>query len=361
MNYHWTIGQLKSRLNKLENIKKHLNNNKILEDINKDIFNLKLAIEEFDIKNETNLPNKSIIERLEDYKSDFQSIYYILPNLINFYLNLYNPAYEYVPLNKRKLTKDDIYSLTHDFYKDFIGANIYLTFQESFNQRYKHTRFVPRGIYSGQTIYLKSLNETFIESQYENNIFDVIALIHEHGHDIHFRTNFAQQNTDSLDLFSEIISEVMENLAYDYLEKYPEYHDDSIKALGLELTNTYSTLEALYNLINIIITYNEIPNNIKLLKKSCSSNFGLSESEFNFYLKQEYYPEIKYLVGKIIAIELRAIYFKDKDYFIYLLNKIMSLKTLDPLIFYNKLLALKINPLEHINVYSKELKRKLPF
>ena len=353
MNYHWTIGQLKGRLNKLERRKKYLKNPNELKKIQDDILNLNIIINEFYL----DTPKSSIKQNLNNYIYNFQDISYLINDLTNYYQRCLNPGFTLANLEKINITKDDIYDLTNDFYKD-MGDIFYETFLKSYKDRQKHTRFIPKSSYSGQTLYLTTFKETFIESQYEQNLFDVITLIHEHGHDIHFRLNYDQQNSDNLLIFSELISTTFETIAYLYLESIKELKSNAIKALGVNETAYYADLKVTYNLIKIVDTYLKKSYSMEAFKKECK-NFGLGAGELNFYLSNDFFPDVKYLVAKIIAIELRDIYLKDKDKFIYILKKIISLDLDDAESFYNKLKELGLKPLNNLDEYNLSLKKKL--
>jgi len=143
------------------------------------------------------------------------------------------------------LTQDELLGIVHDFYKNQIGGDFFLTFLKDFNQKYNHVRFTQPKNTAGIIFHIGYFKESFIDISWRHRFLDIIALIHEYGHAIHFQTNYYNQISMSLWPFWEIVSMFMEVIAYDHFIK-----DSTFSKMSLEskLIDYNSLLNNVYDL-----------------------------------------------------------------------------------------------------------------
>lgn len=302
---------------------------------------------------------KNIFTTLNDkIYNDFLYLdnYNFLNEIIILSAYAYNKKYS-VNNNKLVLSNEDMFNLTHDFYKK-LDKDLFNIFYPIFNERFTHFRFLNKdGIYSASTYYLKSIDEVFMEVSNKNSIRTLIDIIHEYAHAISFK----KEKTYKSSFISEIESIFIELLAMDYLLGYKETNKDSLNEKKkfyndfIYLNNILSTKYSIYNIANNISLNNNF--SYSNLKKYSKEFLNLTDSDIKnvFSIPASYY--MKYVYGYLIAFELYSIYLKDKEYALYLYKNILSLNELYDYKYFEKIKKMGLNPSYNIDTFVRTLKR----
>lgn len=261
------------------------------------------------------------------------------------------------------LTKEDILSLTYDFYKN-IDKEIFKTFENLFNERNTHLKFITSKYdYSGQTHYSKSSNEIFIELEYSNSFDNLLTAVHEYGHAIRFKTLKNNPMTISRQAYQEIESTFMEILAIDYFTnldafKHLKYNEKK------KYFNSFYTQAAFIN-FKMFIKY--LYDNFKLnnddtgytaFKHYLNDNYNISANQLKqiYEFTSSYF--MRYVLSLFVTFELYSIYNSDKQKAIYLYKEILKLTDENPIDIDNKLKKMNIIIGNNVDAFTKKLERK---
>ncbi len=257
------------------------------------------------------------------------------------------------------LTQDELLGIVHDFYKNQIGGEFFLTFLKDFNQRYNHVRFTPSKNVEGATYHVGYFKESFIDISWNHIFLDIIVLIHEYGHAIHFQTNYYNQASMELLPFWEIVSMFMESVAYDHFIKDSTF---SKMALESKLIDHKSLLNNMYDLGTLLKLFQnwdieELNSNGRI--KHCARIAGISIKDLMYSLNTQASCNLQYVVSFLVVIELMDVYRNDPEKAFYLLRQILSIKALDLDEYYRELVGKGINLHAHVKDFESELKREL--
>lgn len=356
MEYHWSVKDLKRRLKSLKNMYYSSKNEDIKHQLLIDIYDLEDSIEGL-TNQEKGCEDAPIEERLELSKEILLPHFYSFEDCIDFN-TITSSVDDYQELQKKDITQNDLFSLTHDFYRDAIGGKLFEIFLKQFDIRFNHVRFIPlcEGI-NGRNIHIRQFDESFITSQNTKTISDLFTLIHEYGHAIHGSINHDQQyNLDFLP-FVEIAASFFELIAYDHFISKKFFADEVIKAKFIEwesIINRASDLKPLIQIVQI-----EDYKNIKHLKRIVQDEYGISKDSFSDLVSSSNTMSYPYVFGAIIAIELLDLYRKDRNLALNYLMQIMNSKAIIGNDLYNEILQLGIIPNSHVEEYESQLKREL--
>ena len=225
----------------------------------------------------------------------------------------------YVYEARTELSRDDMFSLCHDFFKS-CGKKIYGYYSKMEKEQDKYLNLLDElGTGEGNTYSVPFLNKRYIWVGTEGSNKDMLStLTHEYGHGIAtFINPFRYANND---FFIEIESLFFEYIGLDY---YYHATNDPFYKNYLEDMINYNYWEA---------------RKIIALKKSNDKTFNFMTDEesanklCNRFMRKEKIdfgsinPErtMKYLFSYIIAVELFETYKEDKELAFNLLEKIVN-------------------------------------
>lgn len=226
--YHWDIYKILEKIECLERLWQQEQDAQKRKLIRYDILLLKNYVDEYF---EADIPEEipKLLNCYEYLKEELAESSFFWDEFINFCKIVskgIKTDYVVMPeVPKMFLSKDDILSLTHDFYKN-LNPFFFSNFMKNFYRRFDHVNFATKSMdnYSGFSLCLSYRNESFIEIIGQNTIEDVLISIHEFEHATHNSINsdhFFNQNT----LFIEIDTLFMELIAQDYLRSFTNNKD----------------------------------------------------------------------------------------------------------------------------------------
>ena len=329
-----------------------------------------------DIRNELSGLLLSYIEFLDilvNYKSpvkdslksdyDFIKANFFIEDVISDFLTNYSIIGDDDEDYILRFTKEDILFLTSDFYNS-LDEEFRDIFIKLFNKRFNHLRFtnpINSKFFSGCTFHSILADETFIASQYNKTLPNILSLIHEYAHAISFQINNSKSVDDEDNIFGEIESIFIELVALDFLEhNYPNLIDD-ITANRINLYN--STIEDA-TIINTTIDFKYIFEEnllditqksaialIKLLKKET----GLSVRDILYVLEFPTRTICKYTIGTLIAFELYSIYQENPKEAFKIYRRIICLSRFTNAEIFEEVKKMGINPSSHIEQFTRKL------
>ena len=352
MKYNWNTDTLKERIDYLNYLSfKPDISEEMLKEILIDIDQLEYYIECQELN--TNYDFRPLLEVYQRTKNTYLDIPYLWFDFHEF-ARLSNSNYLDIPTPKRNsLSKKDILELTHDFYKQ-LDKTIYGYFMK--NWRKNHINFERYNKdFLGETVFIKSLCESFIRVDRVFTSEDLLTSVHEYGHAISFQIN-PNNIIKNKDLFTEIESLFFELVASDFFTKSigPEY--------------TYSKAHYFNTCIKMasqIETYLKLIQEEKKLGRSFISNkelknigkiYNISPEEIECYLRKPLSYSHYYLTSYLFAVELYNLYKEDKEKALTLLQKIIRLKDLQPEQYYYNIKRLGFIPNQSMPTFINELK-----
>lgn len=356
-NYNWSINSIKSLLSILKKMEKEEKDASKLLLIKKDITYIKEFISEY-----YNPPFESNLDLFEKFKLDKNTLMkmpFLWDDFIRFnkITELYSSSY--IP-KTLELTNDDLLTITHDFYSKSLNNEFYNQFIKNFNKRKNHITFddCKDEPYSGMTIIIPSLNESFTKIKRTNTISDVITTIHEYSHSTCSLINPYNYTKEKI-LYCEIESEFMELIATDYLETI--FKNGEAKLYRTSIHNDFKKhAEVLVNKINLIryestiingySSYEQLEN---LAYKKCNLFPEELEDIINY---KEMIPEI-YLTGYLFALELYNLYKKDKDKALDFFKRIILLDCKTEEKYYNSIKSFGLIPTKSVSEFQKKLEK----
>lgn len=354
MKYGWSNEYLKDKIDTLEKLSQIYSGDEKMQII-QDIAVLEAMMEE-DTFQDNKLSFRYFLDELEMYE-EFSFFKYDL-ELFSNVLNDMPSFYRKVPYIN--LTDDDKFSLVYDFYHDMVNKDLFKLFYQSFLQRKKHVSFTKLGEFgdfNGKCFYLRSLDESFIKVNRLSTMHDIITLVHEYGHDIHYKINYFQQLFSAP--FLEIVSIFMELLSYQYFAKFPELVDgvNIIEYIQFDYLKDPTNVSVLKTDLIEDIDIESIKNK-RVLESILRNRFGVSKKyvEKLMICSIEYLP---YMISTLVAIELLDLYNRDKDKAFYVLKEILNVEDTNAIVIYNKMLELGIELNSHTQEYQEKIIRQL--
>ena len=351
--YIWTSKDFKRCLRSLYEAKSSENNPELLKLIDVDIALLKESSNfDFDIHN----PQNDYLKMYRKGKNYLYPISYLWSDLENFY-NIANGIFIYPKeqLNLINFTKDDLTTLTHDFYKS-LGGNLYHTFMKHFQEKDNHLSFQKYKISQNSralTIPLMYLDEYFIKIYQSHTINDLLDTVHEYGHVITISNNY-RYNIDNY--WSEIIPVLMELLMLDFYYDLTKDNNIYLYAMGTHNIIVDQSC-SIVDLIDIIKTEKEKFKNAFELRKAVNE-LDLSEEDLDLCIKYINDEAYYYLPAYMMALELYKSYQNDPKKTLYIIDKMLKFKLINLKEEHEKLISLGINANASIKEYEEELKQK---
>ena len=351
--YIWTNKDFKRCLRSLYEAKSSENNPELLKLIDVDIALLKESSNfDFDIHN----PQNDYLKMYRIGKKYLYQFFYLWPDLEKFY-NISNGIFIYPnkQLSLINFTKDDLTTLTHDFYKS-LGGNLYHTFMKHFKEKDNHLSFQkfkvsnnPRAL----TIPLMYLDEYFIKIYQSKTINDLLDIVHEYGHVIAISNNY-KYNIDNY--WSEIIPVLMEFLILDFYYNLTKDNNIYLYAMGTHNIVVDQSC-SIVDLIDIMNTEKEKFKNEFELRKTVKE-LGISEENLDLCIKDINNETYYYLPAYMMALELYKSYQNDPDKTLYIINKMLKFDLVNLKEDHERLVSLGINANASLKEYEEGLKQK---
>lgn len=265
---------------------------------------------------------------------------------------------ETVPLQHCSLSKEDLITLTHDFFRNNFDSYFYGNFIKNFYRRRDHIAFNhddKPGV-KGELFSLKSTKESFIRVYRDFTYNDLLTIIHEYMHATSFSINDDHFHKDK-DYYSEIDPILAELLACDYFEK--QFGDHKIDAVKLFI-NDYYCQHAKFN-AKLIDLYKKEKANGKF-RDNKALRQAATEAGITNLDKELNSLNIKAAINYMFAIEFYSMYKQDKERALNSLKKFILASCEHEIDYYKELKKLGILP--NMNAWDHhletvELSRKL--
>ena len=356
--YNWTVYDIENRIDKLQNLMKNTNNSDEIDTIIDDIMGLKEWIANYFDYN--TYDQKSLIENYNEIKDEYIEIPYLWYYFKEFADGTKLIHNNNLNLKRCNLSKDDLFTLTHDFYKS-LNSFFYGNFMKNFYRRRDHVKFDTcqdtREVF-GETIVIQALNELFISINRNYSIKDLFVMIHEYSHATSFQIN-NKHLCSQKSLYAEIDAIFMELIAGDY------FHDklgNDVNLLKIDSYNRYAyTSKNLKHFLNLARlefdnSTNIIFSNNKQLK-SCASNHGLNPLAIEEFIETGNLFS-RYLTSFMFALELYYKYLEDPERALDTLKKIINLNCQVEEDYYHNIKKLGLIPNQSLYIYQSELNDK---
>lgn len=358
--YNWNIDTLVSRLDILNKLIKKETDPEKLDDLQSDLEYLENLIYVHFNPQESKTP--SMLEAYRDLKFQLKKIDFIWPDFKEF--GDIVTSYIKVPrLKKRSFTKEELFELTHNFYKS-LNPFFYHNFMRNFKMRETHTTFynahdIKR--YVGETTVLPSLNETFIEITRSNTLDDPLTVIHEYGHATSTSINPYHLSMQK-DIFTEVDTLFFEMLAADFLDKELGISEKVITHTNLHNEYFYCADKASLQ-IAFVETENILPSAFlrnKDLKIFGRTQLNLCDEEIEEIIQESDTRNYVYLNSYMYAIELYELYKKDPEKALYILKQVILLRDMTRRQYYEKIKQLGLIANSSLQDYRLELIEQAP-
>lgn len=323
--YNWTNDDVRNRLKYLEKLVKTEENLNRKIKMSQDIKNIQLYLDD------EQQEERGQIKLLDGYnvsKSILQEIPFTWFDIKEFCEVTEEPLVYIPPLKQTSLTKNDLLSITHDFYKS-LNKHYFGLFMKHFYRRNDHIVFKnlrDENPYRGLTLSIATTHESFIEIRRDFTIEDIITTIHEYMHAVSTSINHKHLYYPK-NLFSEIDTIFMEIIAAEFLESI--FHNgQSILYRASEhekYVNQADELKAKIELIEYEKSLKRNFKNNKELRSAAESHCELLPEELDDMLTSSILNSQDYLISYMFTLELYKLFLEDKDKALYYLNKIILL------------------------------------
>ncbi|MEG0909866.1 MAG: hypothetical protein RSH78_05865 [Bacilli bacterium] len=227
MECNWNINDLKKLYRKLYRLFPKVSNKEKAK-IKEDLTTLKIMIED--------LSNNGVKKTFCTLSFE-EKVYYELECASNFTFmwrdiielnkkGLHFITPEVIEAKSKVLTRDDILTLVHDFYKT-MDKDIYELFLKAFKERKNHLRFSDTKTCDRDSymFYLPFIDEAYIEVFNYKNYVTLPAMIHEYGHVIELSQKKKNGSNYNFLVFSEIVSTFFELIANYYFSSLNEFEE----------------------------------------------------------------------------------------------------------------------------------------
>lgn len=340
----WTIEILEERLDLLKNLALNEKDGNKLNMLLTDYEFVKYYIYECLYPDDEELP---LYDAYKEFKKDLTACNFSWSDIINFYYLTKSDIGTIPELQKIDLTEDDLFELTHDFYKSLNG-DFYISFARNFIYRKHYTSFElfnPKNPCGGETIPIISQKEFFMKIYRDFTLDDLFTTVHEYSH-----TTSITINPNNIDekkvLFEEIESIFMELIAADYFENIFK-NGEALLTRAIYHNKYCSTAHDIKRLIPLISFEGILSNgycNKNTLINAAEAIQKVSSLELAEILKKEKYGKQKYLISYMFAIELYNLYKRDKEIALYYLRKIILLNCSSSEEYYNSIKKMGLDP-----------------
>lgn len=354
--YKWSFDTIIEKLNLIEKLISVEKDNDRLCLLQRDYYNLQKIIED-EYNNEHHNKTK-LLDSYNDIKETLQPIEFLWEDF-KIFDNTINKKLKIPKLKRNSLSKEDLLTITHDFYKS-LNKYFYGNFMKNFYRRNDHIIFQS---YSnnicGETIGIPSLKESFIRIYRDYNNEDILTTVHEYSHATSLSIN-PNHLTESKTLYTEIDTIFMELVASEYISKL--FKDNSSTIFNASKLNEYSSYaEDISIMIKTIESEKYAENgysNNKTLKKIAAEVLDFVPDIIDDVIGEPNLDNIIYLTSYMFALELFNLYNEDKEKALYILKRIILLENMNELEYYNNILKLGINPNFILQEHYKEMEKE---
>lgn len=356
--YNWNIDTLIEKKNLIEKLILLEKDQDKLELLKKDYYNLQNIIDD---ENDYSIYDKmSLLENFDYIKENLQTIEFLWEDFKEFNNTINEPIIT-PELKRSSLSKNDLLTITHDFYKS-LNRYFYGNFMKNFYRRNDHIYFNSynnEGI-SGETIGLPSLKEAFIKICRDYTNEDILTVIHEYSHATSLSINPNNLNDTKKSLYTEIDTIFMELVASDYISKL--FKDNSNTIFKASKLNEFAdNADELSIMIDIIegekYTENGYTSN-KMLKNIASKHFNVIPEVINDVIGEPNLTNTIYLTSYMFSLELYKQYLQDKEKALYNLKKIILLDNMNELEYYSNIKRLGLFPNLSLKTHYNEVKNE---
>lgn len=245
-NYNWSIEDIKKKIeliNSFENKEKYRN----------DIITLNSMLSK---KIEKRTITNQIEQELHDNHSQFQEW---ATSFVNSVEKNGNNS-EIPQFGFKYIEDDDCLALVHEFYKTR-HPYIYKLFLNEFNKKDTNLRMKESLFHSSAlTHHIKCFNQSYINIEKSNSIFDIVSLAHEYGHAVGFSINPEIINNDYFLIIDDLDGEYFQLEFINWLIENDIYTEEAILAKLFINRNMYCKaryIEHIYDLpkLEYLVSY----------------------------------------------------------------------------------------------------------
>ena len=263
------------------------------------------------------------------------------------------------------LSNDDLFALTHDFFKHGTNKEIFKQFMTFYKQRKRNVHFLRKTSmpFYGESFYVPYFKDFYIQLKPRKEFGDAATLAHEYGHGIQFLNNYHPNFFYKNHIFQEIISTLFEFLLLLYYSQNGEYQYIAINSLIDVFEERKNQTQNINTFLNYI-AYLGLENCYNKIEEAqrIEQYFTLYGNDaFHKMMKEgRISTDIMYIFATTIVCELLNVYYRDQDKAIYLAQKIMEIDPrLSPEDYYNEILKLGLYPNKTIPRLNHRLKKEL--
>lgn len=355
--YNWTVDTLQMRLDYLRDLYEKETDEEKKQMIAYDIENLDNYIDcyfDFDIGE---MP--SFCEKFQAIKANLKSLKFLWSDYNEFYDETVSTKLPDLEIKRCSLSKDDLLSLTHDFYKS-LNRYFFGNFMKNFRMRRDHIKFVNEieNDAGGITTPIMTTKEAYIKICRLNTIEDYISVVHEYGHAITLQINPYHLSYDKR-YFVEATPIFMEFLASDFYQRQTNNNEAPIFTIDkhLEYIDDAKKIKMILSLIEEEEKLSQEFSSTKEMRKHLNHNLFTDkcfDESFNFANN----PDEEYLASYMIAIELYMLYKEDKDKALDILKRIILLDEMSEEEYYCNIKKLGIIPNFSLRNFERNLQQE---
>ena len=335
--YKWDLNEIRNNIIILDNIKKNISDEYVLEVISEIITVYSNMLKIYSKKTFKTFDDEIIGDNsLEEIIFDTASFYEeknlpILDAVLNSYYTLKDSNVNVdVEVPYIKNNNDDIVEFTEDFIKKMTTPKIYDKYKEIMsNHTMLNIKYLKENNnYAGVTLFDSILNKRYISVNRNNTLLDLIILPHEMFHNIFNDDNDETLNSYNCYYLTEVegcLANILfaeyyknnysfyENFFYDYYNAVLRTEIDQLVIRNSLLDAAKTSKKIRLNKLNKHLSLYEIPQFSK-------------EKELARYVSIPQDINIKYSISQLAAIDLFYIYKEDKELAFYLLKNIRYFK-----------------------------------
>ena len=289
-------------------------------------------------ENKIGEPNDfSLLDLYQNNKKDFYSIYFLWDAFERMYEN--TSGAPKLDLDKVNFSNEELISLASNFF-EFLGEPFSRTIMEFLNKPNWVNFSLNNEDYAGMTLYLKSIDEVYINLQKDNSLYDYITIIHELTHAFTFKFQSSYKGC-----YDEIETSFMELVAaFYYFEQNKSKESFNFLKYLLNRYRLFAIVS--HKMISLIKIEQDLKSDFAdetELRNFASLKLYLNENKLEHALENASYIK-RYFTCRIFALELFMIYIQNKDVALDILSKIINLRYTDDLQYYNNLIKLGLIP-----------------
>ena len=355
--YNWTVDTLQLKIDELRRAYAKEENEDAKNLLASDINNLETWVDAFYDTEKYDMEKYTDIFKL--LKSNINSLAFLWNDYEEFYRETKDIKVREHIFHKSSLSKDDLLTLTHDFYKS-LNRCFFGNFMKNFRLRRDHVAFFnePDEVYCGESVKIKSTKEAYLGIGRFFTIEDYLTTVHEYAHATSFQINLNHNDYDKR-AFSETAALFMELLAKDYYFEQTKDYDASVYKINthLEYIINAETLNLIIYLIRKEqLLGHEFTSTKEMRKQLKPSPFNNDVFDDAFLLSG--IPHEEYLISYMYAIELYMLYKEDKDKALDTLKRIILLDNMSEEEYYSNIKKLGIIPNFSLRNFDRDLEEE---